>query len=116
MISSRLNRRVDCHAAILAVMFTLRKDSLFRLSLPELELGHRVRIKRICEDRIFPNYGGLGCECGFVIGYVWQWNKWQLEKFFRRWTYWVLFDKSNSEINSDRQWLDFIYHTEVIKE
>ncbi len=70
MISSRLNRRGFCHAAILAVTSALRKDSLFRLPLPELELGDRLRTERICEDRISPNYGGLDCECGFVIGYV----------------------------------------------
>ena len=116
MISSGLNRRGLCHAAILAVTFTLRKDSLFRLPLPQLKLGDRVRTERICEDFIFQNYGGFYWECVFVIGYAWQWDEWRLEKFRRGWTYWILFDKSNSEIDSDRQWLDFIHHTEVIKE
>ena len=117
MISSRLNWRGFCYAAILAVMSTLRKDSLFRLPLPELKLDDRVRTERICEDHISPNYyGGLDWECGFVVGYVWQYDGWLPEHYRRGWTYWVLFDKSNSEIDGDRQWLNFIRHTEVVRE
>ena len=117
MISSCLNRRGFYYASLLTILsFTNKKTSQLELPESEFQVGDHIRTERICENRISPNYGGLDWECGFVLGYIWQWNGWRLERFFRGWIYWVLFDKSNSEIDSDRQWLDFIHHTEVIGE
>ena len=117
MISSRLNRREFCYASLLAVLPTAtRKTSRLRLPAPEFQIGDRIRTERICNDQRSSNYGGIDWESGFIVGHVWQFDEWQSEEFHRGWTYWVLFDKSNSEINGDRHWLDFIHHTEVIRE
>ena len=115
MISSRLTRRGFCHAVILAVVPALRKNSLARLPLPEVKLGDRVRTERICDDRISPNYGGLDWECGFVIGYVWQWDEWLENEYRQGWTYWIRFDEASYEINCDRQWTYFVHESEVIQ-
>ena len=94
MISSYLNRCGFCYASLLAILSAVnKKTSQLRLPKSEFQVSEHIR-----------------------TGYIWQWNEWQLEKFCRLWTYWVLFDKSNSEIDSDRQWLDFVHYTKVVKE
>lgn len=117
MISSCLNQHDFCHASLLAILSTANKK-IFQLRLPEPEfqIDDRIRTERIWNDYVFPSYEGLDWEYGFVVRYFWQWNVWRLERFRRDWIYWVLFDKSNSEINSDRQRLDFVRHIEVIRE
>ena len=116
MISSRLNRREFCYASLLAVLpAAIRKTSRLRLPQPEFQIGDRIRTERICNDRISPNCGGIDWECGFVVGYVWQYDEWLLDEYCQGWTYWVLFDKSNYKIDGDRQWLDFVHESEVIR-
>ncbi len=116
MISSRCNRREFCYASLLAVLpITTKKTSQLRLPEPEFQIGDRIRTERICNDHRSPNYGGIDWECGFVVGYVWQYDEWKSEYYRRGWTYWILFDKSNYEIDGDRQWLDSAHESEVIR-
>jgi len=116
MISSRLSRREFCYAALLAVLPAVDEKSKLGLPEPEFQIGERVRTERKCYDRLSPNYGGIDWESGFVVGYVWQFDEWCREDFHHGWTYWVRFDRTNFGIFGDRSWLDFLHHTEVIRE
>lgn len=116
MITSRLTRRDFCHAAILAVIPASRKNSVTcRLPLPEMKLGTRVRTERVCNDRTSKNYGNIDWECGFIVGYVWQYDAWKRDDYRYGWTYWVRFDQTSYEIFDDCPWIDFVHHSEVVK-
>jgi hypothetical protein len=116
MISSRLNRRSFCYAAFLAILpATAKKPTVPRSPEPEFKIGDRVKTKKLCYDRISPNYRDINWECGFVIGYVWKFDEWQLEQYRQGWTYWIRYDQTQNEILGDRPWVDFVHHTEVIK-
>lgn len=117
MISSRWNRREFCYAGFLA-LFSVQENQTSRLRLPEPEfqIGDRVRTERICDDNRSPNYGGIDWESGFVVGYCWQYVEWRRESYRRGWTYWVRFDRTNNEVFNDRQWIDFVHHSKVIRE
>ena len=116
MISSRLSRREFCYAALLAVLPAV--DEKFKLGLPEPEfqIGDRVGTERICDELYSPNYEGIDWQSGFVVGFVWQYDEWRWKDFRRGWTYWIRFDRTNYENFGDRLWLDFVHHTEVIRE
>lgn len=115
MISSRLTRCSFCYTALLVALPAAKKLSTRRLPDPKFQIGDRVKTERICDDRTSPNYGGIDWECGFVVGYVWQFDEWLREDLRRGWTYWVRFDKSNSEFFGDRPWLDFAHQSEIIR-
>lgn len=115
MISSRLTRRGFCYAALLAVMPAVKKYASHRLPDPQFQIGDRVRTERICTDRISQNYGGIDWECGFVVGYIWQFDEWLREDLHQGWTYWIQYDESNYEKFGDRLWLDFAYWSEIIQ-
>lgn len=115
MISSRLTRRGFCHAVILAVTPAVRKLSTYRPPEPRFKIGDRVRTERICNDRISSNYGGLDWECGFVVGYVWEYDEWLREDLRRGWTYFIQFYESNYGKYGDRPPIDFSHESEIIQ-
>lgn len=84
-----------------------------RLPEPQLKLGNRMKTERICNDRISQNYLGIAWECGFVVGYVWQFDESFKSDFREGWIYRLKFDESNYEEFSDRQWLDFVHETKL---
>lgn len=114
MISSRLTRRGFCYSALLAVAPAVRKLSTCRLPDPMFQIGDRVRTERICNDRFSQNYGATDWECGFVVGYVWEFDEWLRKDLRQGWTYWIRYDESNYEIFGDRPWLDFAHQNEII--
>lgn len=115
MISSRLTRRGFCYSALSIALPAAKKLTVHRLPKPKFQIGDRVRTQRICDDRISQNFEGIDWECGFVVGYVWQFDEWLREDFQKGWTYWIRYDQSNNEIFGDRFWLDFAHQSEIIR-
>lgn len=115
MISSRVNRREFCYAALLAVMPAVDEKLNLGLPEPEFQIGDRVRTERVCDDYRSPNYLGIDWESGFVVGYCWQYDEWRLKPYRQGWTYWIRFDKTNYETYGDRRWLDFVHESEIIQ-
>lgn len=116
MISSRLTRRGFCYSALSIALPATKKLTLHgRLPDPKFQISDRVRTQRICDDHISQNFEGIDWECGFVVGYVWQFDEWLTKDFQQGWTYWIRRDQSNNEIFSDRSWLDFAHQSEIIR-
>lgn len=98
-----------------AKKLTTHHLSTHHLPDPKFQIGDRVRTERICNDRISQNFGGIDWECGFVVGYVWQFDECLKEDFQKSWTYWIRYDQTNNEIFGDRPWLDFAHQSEIIR-
>lgn len=110
----KLSRR-GLFGLFLPMTITASREFLPAARLPErkFEIGDRVRTERICDDCISEDYQSIDWECGFVVGYVWQFDEWLRNDMKNGWTYWVRFDSSNYQEFSDRPWLDFVHETEI---
>ena len=115
MITSRKLSRRGLFRLFVPITFSAIRELLPADRLPErrFEIGDLVRTERICDDHTSENYLGVDWECGFVVGYVWQFDQWRLEHLQQGWTYWVRFFKTNNEIFGDREWTDFVHESEM---
>lgn len=93
----------------------MKSEIFCRFDLPrrKFEIGDYVITKRICDDHIFPNYGGWDWETGFVIGYCWNYDEWSIEEFKAGWNYFIRFDKTNHPEYFTEPWIDFAHEDEI---
>ena len=116
MITNRLTRCEFCYSAFFAgLSITAKKPKRLKVPLPEFQIGERVRTERVCDDYRSANYLGIDWESGFIVGYCWQWDEWRRDEYRQGWTYWIRFDETNNKIFDDRQFLDFVHQSEMIR-
>ena len=113
MISSRITRRDFFGLSILLSSALTKEKSFTAPPKPQFQIGDRVVTARICDDRISSNFGCLEWECGFIIGYCWEWDEWLKPEFLSGWIYWIRFDESNNSIFDGQVWIDFAHESEI---
>ena len=114
MISSReLSRRNFCYAFLLAGAAAVNQTSALWLPKRRFQLGSRVKNIWTCTDRRSPNFGTEQWECGFVIGYCWQFPEWKNSEFESGWTYFIRFDDSSDREYFTEPYIDFEHESRL---
>lgn len=115
MVSSHeFSRRKLLYAVSLATAIAVQNfANLSDLPERKFQIGDYVISKRPCDDRISSNYGGWDWECGFVVGFCWNYDEWLVEDCQQGWTYFVRFDLTNNPEIFTKPWIDFEHETKL---
>lgn len=114
MISSReLSRRNFCYALLSIGMINIAQKPHLKLPRRRFKLGDRVKAIWTNTDRKSADFGKERWECGFIVGYCWQYPDWTHIELESGWTYFIRFDDSSDRKYFLEPYTDFEHESRL---